>query len=104
MVLQKRHRELILKDLVDKNRFYSEKDDYSDNYRKNQVYAMVRDWKTYYWSTFPDSDNIIENSIVDIESEIASILMDTWKYPDFKMDCSGWIENESLFTIAEWKF
>ncbi len=90
--------------MADKNRFYSEKDDYSDNYRKNQVYAMVRDWKTYYWSTFPDSDNIIENSIVDIESEIASILMDTWKYPDFKMDCSGWIENESLFTIAEWKF
>lgn len=90
--------------MSDQNRFYSEKDDYSDNYRKNQVYTMVRDWKTYYWSTFPDSDNIIENSIVDIESEIASILMDTWKYPDFKMDCSGWIENESLFTIAEWKF
>jgi hypothetical protein len=29
--------------MADKNRLYSEKDDYSDNYRKNQVYAMVRD-------------------------------------------------------------
>jgi hypothetical protein len=85
--------------IADRDRFYSEKDDYSDNYRRNQTYNLLLDGKAYYRSTFPDSDNIIENSSVDIKSEIASILLDLWKYPDFQMNCSWWIENENLFAI-----
>ena len=88
--------------MADKNRFYSEKDDYSDNFRRNQTYTLISDGKTYYRSTFPDSDNITENSIIDIESEIANLLMDTWKYPDFQMNCSGWIANENLFIVPNW--
>ncbi len=88
--------------MADKNRFYSEMDDYSDNYRRNQTYTLILNGKTHYRSTFPDSDNIVENSSVDIESEIASILMDTWKYPGFQMNCSGWIENENLLILPNW--
>ena len=87
--------------MADYNRFYSEMDDYSDNYSRNQVYTLAIDWKTYYRSTFPDSDNIVENSSIDVESQIASLLVDTWKNPDFQMNCSGWIENEILFNIPE---
>lgn len=89
--------------MADKNRFYSEKDDYSDNYRRNQTYNLLLNKKSYYRSTFPDSDNIVENSSVDIETEIASILEDAWKYPDFQMDCSKWIKNENLFIVTNWK-
>lgn len=88
--------------MADKNRLYSEMDDYSDNYRRNQIYTLILNGKTYYRSTFLDSDNIVENSIVDIESEIANILIDTWKYPGFQMNCSGWIENENLFILPDW--
>ena len=87
--------------MADKNRFYSVADDYSDANKMNQTYTLAMDGKMYYRSTFIDADNIVEDSNIDIESEIASLLMDTWKYPDFKMDCSGWIENESLFKIPE---
>ena len=90
--------------MADKSRFYSEKDDYSDNYRRNQIYTLMLDWKTYNRSTFPDSDNIVENTGIDIESQIASLLMDTWKNPDFQMDCYGWIANEHLFTVPQIKF
>ena len=85
--------------MADGNRFYSESDDYSDNYRRNQIYTLALDGKIYYRSSFPDADNIAETNNIDIESEIASILMDAWKYPDFQMNCSGWIENENLFSI-----
>lgn len=89
--------------MADQNRFYSEMDDYTDNYRKNQVYTVVSNGKIYYWSTFPDSDNIIENFNTDIEGEIAGILMDSWKHSDFQMNCSGGIENENLFNIPQIK-
>jgi hypothetical protein len=31
-------------------------------------------------------------------------LMDTWKNPDFQMDCYGWIANEHLFIVPQIKF
>ncbi len=89
--------------MADNNRFYSEIDDYSDNYRRNQNYTLVINWKTYYRSTFPDSDNIMEDSSIDIESEIVSMLMDAWKHLDFQMNCSWWIENENLFNVPGWQ-
>ena len=85
--------------MADKNRFYSAMDDYSDINKMNQTYTLALNGKKYYRSTFPDADNIVENANIDIESEIASLLMDIWKYPDFQMNCSGWIENENLFSI-----
>jgi hypothetical protein len=41
---------------------------------------------------------------VDIESEIADLLSEAWKYPDFQMDCSEWIEDEDLFEVPDLEF
>jgi hypothetical protein len=38
---------------------------------------------------------------IDIESEIASLLIEKWQYPDFEMNCSWWIENEELFKLPD---
>ena len=87
--------------MADKDRFYSAIDDYSDNLQRNVFYTLAVDWKTYNWSTLDSKKSVIDYP-ADIESEIASLLMDLWQYPDFEMNCYEWIDvtNEHLFEIS----
>lgn len=87
--------------MADENRFYSAVDDYSDNLQRNVFYTLAVDGKVYNWSTFSDSEKTVIDSPADIESEIASLLMDKSEYPDFEMNCHEWIDatNEHLFEI-----
>jgi len=87
--------------MADNNRFYSSIDDYSDNLQRNVFYTLAVNWKVYNWSTFPNSEKTVIDSPADIESEIASLLMDKSNYPDFEMNCYEWIDttNEHLFEI-----
>jgi hypothetical protein len=73
--------------MADKDRFYSAIDDYSDNLQRNVFYTLAVDGKVYNWSTFSDSEKTVIDSPADIESEIASLLMDKSEYPDFEMNC-----------------
>jgi len=86
--------------MADKNRFYSAIDDYSDNLQRNVIYTLAVNEKIYNWDTFTGSEKLIIDYPADIESEIASILDDKSKYPDFEMNCYEWIDitNEHLFT------
>ena len=87
--------------MADENRFYSAVDDYSDNLQRNVIYTLAVDWKIYNWSTFSGLEKSLTDSSADIESEIASLLMDKWNYPDFEMNCYEWIDatNEHLFSV-----
>lgn len=77
--------------MADWSRFYSSLEE------KDYVLAT---WdKTYYWLSSSASERTVIDFPVDVESEIASLLMDKWKYSNFKMDCSGWIEDENMFLI-----
>jgi hypothetical protein len=62
--------------MADKDRFYSAIDDYSENLQRNVFYTLAVDGKVYNWSTFSGSEKTIIDSPADIESEIASLLMD----------------------------
>ena len=86
--------------MADKNRFYSAIDDYSDNFQRNVIYTLAIDGKIYNWDTFTGSEKLIIDYPADIESEIAGILDDKSKYPDFEIKCYEWIDvsNEHLFT------
>jgi hypothetical protein len=75
--------------MADWNRFYSA--------AENQDYVLATWDKTYFWSSSSASEKTVIDSPADIESEIASLLMDKWNYPDFQINCSGWIEDESIF-------
>jgi hypothetical protein len=75
--------------MSDWNRFYSASE--------NQDYVLATWDKTYFWSSSSESEKTVVESPADIESEIASLLMDKWNYSDFQISCSGWIEDESLF-------
>lgn len=77
--------------MADWNRFYSA--------TENQDYVLATWDKTYFWSNSSESEKAIINSPADVESEIASLLMDKSVNPGFNMNCSGWIEDESLFNI-----
>ena len=87
--------------IADKDRFYSAVDDCSDNLQRIVFYTLVVDGKIYNWSTFSGSEKTIIDSPADVESEIASLLVDLWQYPDFEMNCYEWIDatNEHLFEI-----
>lgn len=87
--------------MADENRFYSAVDDYSDNLQRNVFYTLAVDGKVYNWDTFTGSEKLIIDYPADIESEIASLLMDKSEYPDFEMNCHEWIDatNEHLFEI-----
>ena len=87
--------------MADKDRFYSAVDDYSDNFQRNVFYTLVMDGKIYNRSTFSDSEKAVIDSPVDIEGEIANLLIDLWKYPDFEMNCYEWIDitSEHLFSL-----
>ena len=87
--------------MADKDSFYSAIDDYSDNLQRNVIYTLALDKKIYNWDTFPGSKKLVIDYPADIESEIASLLMDKSQYPDFEMNCYEWIDaaNEHLFTI-----
>jgi hypothetical protein len=79
--------------MADWNRFYSS--------TENQDYVLATWDRTYYWSSSSESEKTIIDSPTDIESEITSLLMDKWKNPDFNINCSGWIEDESLFEMTK---
>lgn len=87
--------------MADKDRFFSAVDDYSDNLQRNVFYSLAVDGKIYKWSTFSGSEKTVIDSSVDIESEIASLLMELWQYPGFEMNCYGWIDAASghLFSV-----
>ena len=88
--------------MADKDRFYSAIDDYSENLQRNVIYTLAVDGKIYNWDTFPGSEKLIIDYPADIESEVANILDDKSKYPDFEMNCYEWIDvtNEHLFEIV----
>ena len=87
--------------MADKGRFYSAIDDYSENLQRNVIYTLAVDEKIFNWDTFTGSEKMIIDYPADIESEIASILDDKSKYPDFEMNCYEWIDatDEHLFEI-----
>lgn len=77
--------------MADWNRFYSA--------TENQDYVLATWDKTYFWSSSSESEKTIIDSPADVESEIANLLTDKSENPDFNINCSGWIEDESLFNI-----
>ena len=79
--------------MSDWNRFYSA--------AENQDYVLVTWDKTYFRSSSSASEKTVIDSPADVESEIASLLMDKSEYPDFEMNCYAWIDstNEHLFGI-----
>ena len=79
--------------MADWNRFYSSSE--------NQDYVLATWDKTYFWSSSSESEKTVIDSPADIESEIASLLMDKWENSDFDINCSGWIEDESLFNFID---
>lgn len=87
--------------MANEDRFYSAVDDYSDDLQRNVVYTLAVGGKIYNWDTFNGSEISVIDYPADIESEIASILDDKSRYPDFDMNCYEWIDvaNEHLFTI-----
>lgn len=87
--------------MSDDARFYSAIDDYSDNFKRNTIYTLSVDGKIYNWDTFSGSEMHVIDYPADIESEIAGILDDKSKYPDFEINCYEWIDvtNGHLFTI-----
>lgn len=87
--------------MADEDRFYSAIDDYSDNFQRNVIYTLAFGWKFYNWDTFTGSENLVIDSPADIESEIANVLDDRSKFPDFEMQCYEWIDitNEHLFSL-----
>jgi hypothetical protein len=76
--------------MADWNRFYSA--------AGNQDYVLSTWDNTYFWSSSSASEKTVIDSPADIESEIASLLMDKWNNSNFQINCSGWIEDENLFT------
>lgn len=84
-------KEVHWKFMTDWERFYYNLED--------NDYTLYTDEKTYYWSSSSASEKTIIESPTDIESEIASILLDAWNNPDFNINCSGWIEDENLFSV-----
>ena len=87
--------------MADEDRFYSAIDDYSENLQRNVIYTLAVDGKIYNWDTFSGSEKLVIDYPADIESEIANILMDKSEYPDFEMNCYGWVDvaNQHLFLI-----
>ena len=79
--------------MADWNRFYSS--------TENQDYVLATWDRTYYWSSSSESEKTVIDSPADIESEIASLLLDKSESPDFNINCSGWIEDESLFEMTK---
>jgi hypothetical protein len=73
--------------MADKDRFYSAIDDYSEKLQRNVIYTLAVDENFFNWDTFTGSEKMIIDYPADIESEIASILDDKSKYPDFEMNC-----------------
>ena len=87
--------------MADIDRFYSAIDDYSDNLQRNVIHTLAVDGKFYNWNTFSGSEILVIDYSADIESEIASLLMDKSQYPDFEMNCYEWIDiaNVHLFSV-----
>lgn len=79
--------------MADWNRFYSA--------TENQDYVLATWDKTYFWSSSSESEKTIIDSPADVESEIASLLMDKSEHPNFELNCYKWIDatNEYLFEI-----
>lgn len=79
--------------MADWNRFYSA--------TENQDYVLATWDKTYFWSSSSESEKTVVDSPADIESEIASLLMDKSEHPNFELNCYKWIDatNEYLFEI-----
>jgi len=48
---------------------------------------LAIDGKIYSWDTFTGSEKVVVDFPADIESEIASFLMDKSEYPDFELNC-----------------
>ena len=85
--------------MTDLNRFYSAIDDYSDNLQRRTYYTLSIDEKLYEWSDI--AAHIWSNKNFDMIDEIASLLDDKSKFPDFEMKCYEWIDvtSEHLFEI-----
>lgn len=89
--------------VADNERFYSIRDDYFEwnidywystlvvnNKTYNRIESSHRDW----WSVF--------NFASQPDSEIASLLITLWEYPDFDIECQYWIPGENIFNIPEY--
>ena len=88
--------------IADDERFYSIRDDYfewkidywySTLVLKNKTYnrkaSEPRDW----WTVF--------NFASEPDSEIASLLLTLWEYPDFEIECQYWIADQNIFNVPE---
>ena len=80
--------------MADWNRFYSATED--------QDYVLATWDKTYFWSSSSESEKTVVESPADVESEIASLLMDKSNNSGFEINCYGWIDatNEHLFQFS----
>ena len=82
--------------MTDRNRFYSEIDNYSEFTQWNIIdYTASVDGKLHGWSELHAKE--WSNRNFNIESEIAQILSRKSQYPNFAMNCSWWLQNEELF-------
>ena len=87
--------------MTDWERFYSKMTN-NVNWAINMYYTLSTGSVTNYWSTsYQDSDWYDLDYPIDIESEIANLLIEKWQYSDFKMNCSWWIENEEWFKLPD---
>lgn len=95
--------QLSWKFIADNERFYDIRDDFFE-WKINYGYStLVTNNKTYnrtesspkdWWSLF--------NFASQPDSEIASLLITLWEYPNFDIECQYWIADQNVFNVPEY--
>ncbi len=88
--------------IADNERFYSIRDDYFEWNIDYWYSTLVVNNKTYNRiATSPEDWGTIFNFASQPDSEIASLLITLWEYPDFNIECQYWIADKNIFNIPE---
>lgn len=88
--------------VADNERFYSIKDDYFEWNIDYGYSTLVVNNKTYNRiASNPEDWGTVFNFASQPDSEIASLLITLWEYPDFDIECQYWIADTNIFNIPE---
>ena len=94
--------ELSWKLIADNENFYSIRDDYFEWNIDYGYTTLVTNNKTYNWiESSPRDWGTIFNFASEPDSEIASLLITLWEYPNFEIECDYWIYDKNIFNIPE---
>ena len=88
--------------IADDERFYSIRDDYFEWNIDYGYSTLVVNNKTYNRiDSKPKDWGSVLNFASQPDSEIASLLITLWEYPDFEIECQYWIADQNIFNIPE---